>query len=138
MNNENIDIDLSESEEMYLESILVLSIENDKLRSVDIANYMDFSKPSVSVAIKKLKNYGLVNNEDNLIELTEKGREIAENVYEKHNILASIFIYLGVDKKQAIEDACRLEHHISDEAYTKLKEYFRPKLDKNISKYEFD
>ena len=119
------EMDLSESEEMYLESILRLSIENDIVRSVDIAKYMDYSKPSVSVAVKKLKNYGLIkDNNSSSIELTDLGYEIASGVYEKHNVLANILIHLGVEKKQAIEDACKMEHVISEESFEIIKKYF--------------
>lgn len=119
-------IELSESEEMYLESILQLSIEKDEVRSVDIANYMDFSKPSVSVAVKKLKSYGLLKDNDSLnIEFTDLGYDIASGVYEKHNVLANVLTFLGVKRKQAIEDACKIEHVISEESFERIKEYFK-------------
>lgn len=121
-------MDLTESEEMYLETILVLSIRNSEVRSIDIAKEMDFSKPSVSIAMKKLKSMDLINMDDNLISLTDIGSQIAKGVYEKHNVLASILKYLGVDESLAIDDACKLEHQISDESFNKLKDYFSPLL----------
>lgn len=123
-------MDLTESEEMYLETILVLSIRNSEVRSIDIAKEMDFSKPSVSIAMKKLKSMGLINMDDNLISLTEMGAKIAKGVYEKHNVLASILKYLGVNESLAIDDACKIEHQISDESFNKLKDYFRPLLER--------
>lgn len=117
--------ELSESEEMYLETILLLRIENEEVRSIDIAKTMDFSKPSVSVAIKKLKGYGLIVDDDsNDIDLTDEGYDIASNVYEKHNVLTRVLVHMGVEKKQAVKDACKMEHIVSDESFTCIKEYF--------------
>lgn len=124
------EIILTESEEMYLETILILSIDNKEVRSVDIANYMNFSKASVSVAMKKLKSYNLLKKDTNSIVLTDEGFDIASSVYEKHNVLASVLNYLGVSKNQAVKDACRMEHIISEESFQIIKDKFYKGLKK--------
>ncbi len=115
---------IKESQENYLETILVLQKKNGHVRSIDIANELGFSKPSVSVAMKNFKNEGYIEtDETGGITLTEKGRKIAENVYDRHEIIAKALILLGVSAKTAYEDSCRIEHDISDETFIKLKEY---------------
>ena len=115
-----------ESREDYLETILVLEQEKGAVRSVDVANRMGFSKPSVSRAVNLLKNAGLVNVEgDGTLCLTPAGREQAENVYERHCLLTQYLVSLGVSEKTAAEDACRIEHVISEESFSKLKKYIR-------------
>lgn len=111
-----------ESRENYLETIYMLSKDNPSLRSIDIVNELGFSKPSVSIAMKSLKEQGYITIDDGKISLTNKGLEIALRVYEKHEILTKLFISFGVDKKIAEEDACKIEHIISDETFVKIKE----------------
>ena len=113
-----------ESKEDYLERILMLSETNKNLRAIDIATSMNYSKPSVSIALKKLKTNELINVDNNgIITLTEKGRNIAIEIYERHKIISSALIMIGVDPNIAKEDACRIEHDISHETFIKLKEF---------------
>lgn len=111
-----------ESKEDYLERILMLSERKSSVRAIDIANDMKFSKPSVSIALKKLKNenYILVDHNGS-ITLTEDGYQIASEIYERHKIISSALIMLGVDEQVAKEDACKVEHDISKETFEKLK-----------------
>ena len=115
-----------ESIEDYLEKILMLKEKQDIVRAIDIANFMSFSKASVSVALKKLKSYGYVNvNEDNGdISLTKEGEKIAKATYERHTIISQSLIDIGVSEKVAYEDACAMEHIISEETFNKLKEKY--------------
>ena len=115
---------LKPSGEMYLETIYVLSKEKNVVRSIDIAEEMGYSKPSVSRAVGQLKNekYILVD-ENGHITLTENGVKIAQKIYERHTILSSILIRLGVDEETATDDACKLEHHISDATYMAIKKH---------------
>ena len=111
-----------ESAENYLETILVLSIRSGQVRSIDIANELSFSKPSVSVAMKNLRTGGYITmNKDGMISLTEKGREIAERIYERHTLLTQWLITLGVDPETAAADACRIEHVISADTFAAIK-----------------
>ena len=111
-----------ESGEDYLEMILMLSMDNPNVRSIDIAQAMDFSKPSVSVAMKKLKENGyIVINDNGYITLTKSGKEIAEKIYERHVILTDWFVSLGVNKETARKDACKIEHDLSDETFEAIK-----------------
>ena len=115
---------IHESAENYLETILVLSMQKNSVRSVDIAIEMGFSKPSVSIAMKKLRESGYVEIDDGGgIHLTSAGRSIAEAVYERHTLIAGWLESIGVDKQTAVEDACRIEHDISNESFEKIKEY---------------
>ena len=113
-----------ESREDYLEKILQISKEKESVHAIDIAREMNFSKPSVSVAMNKLKEAGyiLVNEKDE-ITLTDSGKEIAEKTLEKHLILTDILISLGVDEETAKEDACRMEHDISDKTWEAIKKH---------------
>ena len=114
----------NESVEDYLETILFLQNKLGQVRSIDIANEMNFSKASVSVAMKKLREKGYITMGDNgYILLTEDGRSQAADVLEKHTILSSWLISLGVSKETAMEDACRMEHDISPESYAAIKKY---------------
>ena len=115
---------VQESRENYLEAILVLGKQQSCVRSIDVANYLEFSKPSVSVAVGNLKNANLLTVDDagNLI-LTDEGRTLAENVYERHTLLSEYLIRLGVNEQTAAEDACRIEHVISQESFEKIKEH---------------
>lgn len=112
------------SAEDYLERILILSENNDELHAIDIARSMNFSKPSVSIALKKLQENKLIEIDDNLhIHLTETGRDIATKVYEKHTIISKALISLGVDEEIAKEDACKLEHVLSEESFDAIKNF---------------
>lgn len=117
---------LLESGEMYLETILVLSQKKEHVRSIDVAEEMSFSKPSVSRAMGILKKGGYIEI-DTLghITLTDTGREAAERIYERHKILSEILKRLGVDEKTATEDACKMEHYISDTSFAAIKEHLR-------------
>lgn len=113
-----------ESGEMYLETIYILSRKAQPVRSIDISEYMGYSKPSVSRAVGLLKKGGFIDVEDKgSISLTKKGKAVAEKVYERHQILTELFINLGVDEKTALEDACRIEHYISDETFSAIKNH---------------
>lgn len=118
--------ELRESGEMYLETILVLSQEKPAVRSIDVGEYMGFSKPSVSRAVGKLKADGYIIVDDSgFITLTESGRAIAERIYDRHTTLEKIFMSMGVDKETAEDDACKLEHYLSDTTYDAMKKYFK-------------
>jgi len=115
---------LQESGEMYLETILVLSQKRQFVRSIDVAEEMGFSKPSVSRAVGLLKNGGYVTmDQSGYLELTEVGREVAEKIYERHTVLTALFEKLGVDSETAVDDACKIEHDISDESFNALKRF---------------
>ena len=112
-----------ESAEDYLEMILVIQRKKGAVRSIDIAREMNFSKPSVSIAMKKLKEDGLITvNEYHEIDLTPRGKEIAETIYERHIVLSEILTKLGVEETTAVKEACRIEHVISQDSFEKLKE----------------
>ena len=119
-------MDLHESGEMYLETILILKNKNEYVRSIDIAHTMHFSKPSVSRAIKLLKESHLIVVDDKgYIDFTDEGRRIAEKVYNRHQILTAFLISIGVSEKQAEEDACRIEHIISDETQQCMQDFLK-------------
>ena len=111
------------SGEDYLEAILVLQGQKGMVRSVDLARYMGFSKPSICHAVKVLKQGGfLAMDEDGYLHLTDQGRKVAEDIYEKHQFFTNSLIEMGVDPIQAEQDACKIEHIISDESFQKLKD----------------
>ena len=113
---------IQESAENYLETILVLQKRNGQVRSIDIVNELDFTKPSVSVAMKNLRQNGLIDMDQNgYITLLEAGREIAEKIYERHMILTNWLIKLGVSPEVADEDACKIEHVLSTESFLAIK-----------------
>lgn len=115
---------IQESAENYLETILMLSQKSPYVRSIDIANELSFSKPSVSVAMKNLRTNGYIEiDSEGHISLTGSGREIAETMYERHTLLSQWLIYLGVDEKTALEDACRIEHVVSAESFKAIKDH---------------
>ena len=118
-------VNLQESGEMYLETIYVLSKENNHVRAIDVSEHMGYSKPSVSRAVGILKKGGYLeeNTEDGALVLTEEGRRVAERTYERHRVLSTFFEKIGVSKETAAEDACRIEHTISDETFEALKKY---------------
>ena len=112
------------SAEDYLESILILQERCGQVRSIDIVNMLGYSKPSVSVAMKKLRESGYISMApDGLITLNESGLEIAKKVYGRHKAITKLFIMLGVDPEQAAEDACKVEHDLSDETFTRIREF---------------
>ena len=116
---------IKQSAEDYLETILMLKEKKANVRSIDIAGELNFSKPSVSIAMKKLEENGYITRDDlGYINLTEKGIEIASKVYEKHKFIAVFLQYIGVDEKIAKIDACKVEHILSEESFEKLKEYY--------------
>ena len=113
---------LLESGEMYLETILVLSKKKPAVRSIDVGEYMGYSKPSVSRAVGLLKDGGyVIADPDGHLTLTDAGREIAEKIYERHTVLTAFLVRLGVDPETAAEDACKMEHDISDASFQAIK-----------------
>ena len=117
-------VQLQESGEMYLETIYILSMRSGAVRSLDVAEYMNFSKPSVSRAVGLLKSGGYLRmDKDGFLTLTDSGREIAAKIYERHTLLTSFLMRLGVDEKVAAEDACKMEHVISDESFAAIKRH---------------
>lgn len=115
---------IQESAENYLETIFVLKNKNGNVRSIDVATELGFTKPSVSIAMRNLRENGYITVlDDGFLCLTDKGREIAQSVYERHNVIAKALIRLGVDEKTAYEDSCKIEHYISSTSITKIKEY---------------
>ena len=115
-------MNIYESAEDYLERILILQEKNDGVRSIDIAHDMGFSKPSISVAMKKLKEAGLIDiDEHGFIALTKEGHVIADKVYERHKVLKQMMIDIGVSPEQAEKDACKVEHVISEETFEAIK-----------------
>ena len=119
---------LGKSLEDYLETILILKIKKGMVRSIDIVNELEFSKPSVSVAMKNLRENGYIEmDKDGYIMLLDKGREIAEKIYERHTTLSKYLVALGVDPIVAAEDACRIEHVISAESFEAIKNHIKEK-----------
>ena len=118
---------VQESGEMYLETILILSETRPHVRSMDVAEYMGFSKPSVSRAVGLLRQGGYITvGADGSIALTEEGRTLATKIYERHTLLTSFLVRLGVSEPTAAEDACKIEHDISDESFEAIKRYLQP------------
>lgn len=114
---------IHESAENYLEAILMIQKEKGAVRSIDVAHKLSFSKPSVSRAVSLLRENGYINmSRDGLLELTEEGRVIAESMYERHTFISRWLMSLGIPEEVALEDACRMEHDISDITFQKLKE----------------
>jgi len=113
---------IQESAENYLEAILMLKQQNGWVRSIDIATHMEFTKPSVSIAMKKLRESGYIDMDaDGHISLTPKGQTIAEKVLERHTVISTWLMSLGVEQQTALEDACRIEHVISEETFAAIK-----------------
>ena len=120
---------IQESAENYLETILILSERSTYVRSIDIANELNFTKPSVSVAMKKLRENGYIEmDRDGLITLTDRGMAIAAKMLDRHHTLTKFLIALGVDEKTAEEDACKIEHDISQQTYDAICEHARQHL----------
>ena len=121
---------IHESGEMYLEAILVLAKKNGFVRSIDVSEYLGYSKPSVSRAVGILKNGNyIVVEKDGSLSLTESGKEIAEKIFERHTVLSQLLIRLGVSEETATSDACKLEHAISDESFEAIKRHMAEHLE---------
>ena len=115
-----------ESSEDYLERILMIRQQKGQVRSIDIVNSMNYSKPSISIAMKKLRESGMVVMDDNgYITLTETGQQVAEKIYQRHLLLTKVLAAIGVDKDRAEEQACRIEHDIDDDTYEKIGAFYR-------------
>jgi Mn-dependent DtxR family transcriptional regulator len=118
-----------ESAEDYLENILILRERNGNVRSIDIVNEMNYSKPSISIAMKKLRTEGFVEMDLNgYITLTERGEEIAQRIYSRHKLLEKVLMAIGVDQETASEEACRIEHDINDDTYDKINAFYQKHL----------
>lgn len=121
---------IHESGEMYLEAILVLSQKNGFVRSIDVSEYLGYSKPSVSRAVGILKNGNyIVMDKDGALTLTDSGKAIAEKIFERHTILSQLLVRLGVSQETANADACKLEHAISDESFEAIKRHMAEHLE---------
>ena len=117
-------MEIHESSEDYLETILILKERTGQVRSIDIATEMNYSKPSISVAMKKLRENGYIEvDRDGFITLTDSGYEIASSIYDRHKLLTKFFISLGVDAEVAAVDACKIEHYLSEETFQKIREH---------------
>ena len=118
-----------ESAEDYLETILILRERKGNVRSIDIVNEMNYSKPSISIAMKKLKSEGMVEMDLNgYITLTPLGEEIAHRIYRRHKLLEKVLVAIGIDEETAAEEACRIEHVIDDNTYNKINEFYEKHL----------
>lgn len=116
---------ITEATENYMEAILVLGEKKGMVRSVDVANFLGFSKPTISQYMKQFLQQGLVNvDADGHITLTEAGMEVAKNTLEKHRIITKILIAMGVSEETALEDACKVEHDLSEESFNCIKNYY--------------
>lgn len=116
---------LQESGEMYLETILILSNKSPHVRSLDVAEYMGFSKPSVSRAVGLLKKGGFLTvSTEGFLQLTDDGLSVAKKIYERHVIISDFLEHIGVDKETAVDDACKIEHDISEKSFEALKKHF--------------
>lgn len=120
---------IQESGEMYLETIYILSKKSNAVRSLDVAEYMGFSKPSVCRAVGLLKSGGYVTTDKNgFLNLTDLGLQVANKMYERHTLLSTFLMYLGVDEETATADACKMEHDISDKSFEAIKAHVKEKL----------
>ncbi len=116
---------IKESAENYLEAILMIQKEKGTVRSIDVANELGFSKPSVSVAMKNFREEGYIHmDQDGCITLTEKGHAVANRVYERHQLIAKVLVAIGVDEATALEDSCKIEHDLSDQTFEKIKDFY--------------
>ena len=117
---------IQEAAENYLECILIIGKEKGQVRSVDVAHRLQVTKPTVSITMKQFRENGYVEtDEKGILTLTDKGREIAERIYERHVVLTELLLSLGVDEEPARADACRMEHDISEITFTRIKEHMR-------------
>ena len=120
---------IKESAENYLETILILIKNHGTVRSIDIANEMNFTKASISVAMKRIReDKYIVVDKDGTIHLTKAGRDIATRVYERHQLIAKILMALGVSEETAYEDSCKIEHDLSKESFEKIKAYYEKNM----------
>ena len=111
----------NETIQNYLEAIYITSLNKNSVRAIDIVNYLHFSRPTVSIALKQLENDGFINIKNNLIKLTNKGVDVAKLMYERHEYIAKVLMSLGVSKDQAYEDSCLVEHDLSEESFDAIK-----------------
>ncbi|MCL2238775.1 MAG: metal-dependent transcriptional regulator [Defluviitaleaceae bacterium] len=124
---------IKSSAEDYLEAIFVLSERQGRVKSVDVANHMNFSKPTISIQMKHFRNNGYIFfDEKRYICLTEKGEEIARRIHERHIILSKILMAIGVCEEQAYEDACKIEHAVSNETFDCIKVFYDKLLEMNV------
>ena len=115
-------MEVSEATQNYLETIHILSIKKNEVHAVDICNHLNYSRPTVSIVLRQMRENGLVTVDDlNHIHLTEEGLRIATSLYERHNVITEIFMRLGVSRETAMEDACKIEHDLSEETFAALK-----------------
>ena len=105
----------------YLEAIHIISLQKEKVKAIDVVNYLNFSRPTVSVALKQLETQGYITNQNNVISLTNKGNDVAKEMYERHEYIAKILMHVGVPKDIAYEDSCLIEHDISEESFNAIK-----------------
>ncbi|MDD6715839.1 MAG: metal-dependent transcriptional regulator [Firmicutes bacterium] len=122
-------MEIHESAEDYLETILILERRNGSVRSIDIVNERKYSKPSISIAMKKLRENGLIDMDSGgYITLRKEGMEIAERIYRRHELLRTMLEAIGVEEKKAVDEACRIEHIIDDDTFDKLKAYYNSRM----------
>ena len=127
---------LQESAENYLETIFILSQKGNQVRPVDIANELDFSKPSISVALKNLRSGGYIEMDpDGYVKLTESGHKIAKSMYDRHVLISDWLIFLGVDKQTALNDACKMEHAMSEQSFAAIKKHIE-EWKRDVSKHK--
>lgn len=117
----NLGMKRNETIQNYLEAVYIISLQKDTVRAIDIVNYLKFSRPTVSVALKQLEAEEYINIDANKISLTQKGIEVAKIMYERHEFIAQMLIKLGVSEKQAYEDSCLVEHDLSEESFVAIK-----------------
>jgi Mn-dependent DtxR family transcriptional regulator len=119
-------VKIQESAEDYLETILMLSQCGEPVRSIDIVNKLEYTKPSVSIAMKKLRDNGHITVDgDGYITLTDSGCDIAKTMYERHMLISDWLIFMGVDKETAVSDACKIEHNVSEQSFLAIKKHFQ-------------
>ena len=119
-------LDVTEAIQNYLETIHILSLEQSEVHAVDICNHLSYSRPTVSIVLRQMRENGLVTVDDmNHIHLTEEGLRIAQSLYERHNVISELFISLGVSREVAVEDACKIEHDLSEETFAALKAHLQ-------------
>ena len=115
-------MDVSEAIQNYLETIHILSLKHNEVHAVDICNHISYSRPTVSIVLRQMRESGLVTVDDlNHIHLTDEGLSIAKRLYERHNVISELFVRLGVSRETAVEDACKIEHDLSEETFAALK-----------------
>ena len=117
---------VSEAIENYLETIYILSQQQNEVHAIDICSYLSYSRPTVSIVLRQMREHGLVTvNEDNHIFLTEEGHRIASRIFERHEVLTRMLMTLGVSRETALHDACKIEHDLSDETFEAIKQHMR-------------